>query len=342
MHWDDARTIKQQLARWAEELADEEGVAARPSRLGREGVTAEDVVNAPTLALGLAPQAEDDYGIAVRYRLDVPRAREIAERVAAEAGPAADVRRIGRIESLTASWTGAALPVEAAQGQTGRVRPLRPGVSIAHADVSAGTLGGFVTRGAGGEVYALSNWHVLAGSPSAQPGDVVLQPGPADGGTAPADRVGTLADLVPLRPSQPAVVDAAIAMLDDAGVDLGYPVGPVSETVEARGGEAVGKVGRTTGVTAGRVSAIELDGLVVGYGELGAISFDNQVEVESTGAGAFSRGGDSGSLVYRPDGVALGLLFAGSETGGPGGTGLTYVNPIGAVLESLGITLVTG
>ncbi len=46
--------------------------------------------------------------------------------------------------------------------------------------------------------------------------------------------------------------------------------------------------------------------------------------------------GDSGSLVYREDGVALGLLFAGSETGGANGTGLTYCNPIGTVLERLG------
>lgn len=339
MHWDDARTIKQQLARWARELADEEGVAARPSGLGQDGVTADDVVNAPTLAIGLAPRAEDDYGIAVRYRMDDPRAREVAERVAAEAGPVADVRRTGRIESLSPSWTGAALPAEPAQGETGRVRPLRPGISIAHVDVSAGTLGGFAVRGAGGEMFILSNWHVLAGSPSARIGDAVLQPGPADGGTAPADRVGTLADLVPLTPTHTATVDAAIALLDDPAVDGAYPVGPVSETVEARGGEAVGKIGRTTGVTAGRVSAIELDGLVVGYGDLGTISFDNQIEIESTSAGPFSQGGDSGSLVYREDGLALGLLFAGSQIGGPGGTGLTYVNPITAVLESLGITL---
>ena len=61
--------------------------------------------------------------------------------------------------------------------------------------------------------------------------------------------------------------------------------------------------------------------------------------MESTGTGPFSRGGDSGSLVYRADGVALGLLFAGSETGGDNGTGLTYINPINTVLRELGATL---
>ena len=68
-------------------------------------------------------------------------------------------------------------------------------------------------------------------------------------------------------------------------------------------------------------------------------AFANQIEIESTGTGPFSRGGDSGSLVYRVDGVALGLLFAGSESGGDNGTGLTYVNPIEAVLSAFGATL---
>ena len=128
---------------------------------------------------------------------------------------------------------------------------------------------------------------------------------------------------------------------DDPEVDLRFPVGPVSTTAVALGGEEVEKIGRTTGITQGRVSAIELDDVVVGYGPgLGDISLDSQIEVEGTGAGPFSRGGDSGSLVYRrADGVALGLLFAGSETGGENGTGLTYLNPIDAVLEALGAEL---
>jgi len=172
-------------------------------------------------------------------------------------------------------------------------------------------------------------------------GDVIVQPGPADGGRAPKDRVGTLAARVELEPGGDATVDCAIALLDDQEVDPEYPVGRVTTTAVALGGEKVSKIGRTTSVTHGQVTAIELDNVVVGYGEeLGELSFDNQIEVESTGRGPFSRGGDSGSLVYREDGVALGLLFAGSESGGENGTGLTYINPIDAVLDALGVTLV--
>lgn len=342
MDLDQARETKRELAGYARDLAERYGAVVRPSRVG--GATeAAAAVRAPTLALGLAPVGDGSYTIAVRYRLGVPAARSIARRIAAEAGPEPDVRRTGRIRTLqelpaTGDSVRPRPPVASAyaEGETGRVRPLRPGVSIGHVEVTAGTLGAFAL-GPGGERYALSNFHVLAGSPSATPGDVVLQPGPADGGEGPEDRVGTLARVAPLEEGVPAHVDAAIALLDDrVEIDATYPVGAITQMVAATGGEAVAKVGRTTSHTHGRVSAIELDGVLVGYGdELGVMSFDDQIEIEGVGEGPFSRGGDSGSLVYREDGMALGLLFAGSETGGANGTGLTYANPIELVMQTL-------
>ncbi|GAA1719944.1 hypothetical protein GCM10009809_14630 [Isoptericola hypogeus] len=337
-----ARETKKQLADFARDLAERHGVPVSPYAEGAH-VSPADVVRAPTLSLGLAPRADGGYGIAVRYRLGVPTARAFARRVSAELGSDVDVRRTGRIRTLEGRVRPRPPVATAlAAGETDRVRPLRPGVSIAHVDVTAGTLGAFAVRAAEPDArYVLSNFHVLAGSPSAQVGDVVVQPGPADGGRAPEDRVGTLAQVAPLAPGEPATVDAALALLDEGvGIDPTYPVGAVTTTAEAAGGESVAKIGRTTALTAGTVTAIELDDVVVGYGEeLGVLSFDGQIEVESSGDGPFSRGGDSGSLVYREDGVALGLLFAGSETGGANGTGLTYCNPIGSVLDTLGVTL---
>ncbi|WP_425955782.1 hypothetical protein [Xylanimonas sp. McL0601] len=339
----EARRVKDQLHGFARELAERYG-AVTASAVGtgaEEGATPSDAVRAPTLSLGLAPAEGGGYVVAVRYRLGVPAARAVVRKVTAEAGEAADVRRTGRIRTLSDARPRPPVVSARALGETGRSRPLRPGVSVANVAVTAGTLGAFVTDDAG--PYVLSNWHVLAGSRDAAAGDVVVQPGPADGGTAPGDRIGTLARWAPLAAGEHHRVDAALALLDDGvgvGVDATYPVGRVTTTAEAQGGEAVAKVGRTTSLTRGRVSAIELDDVVVGYGdELGVLSFDGQIEVEATGPGPFSRGGDSGALVYREDGVALGLLFAGSETGGPDGSGLTYVNPIDAVLEALGVTL---
>lgn len=137
------------------------------------------------------------------------------------------------------------------------------------------------------------------------------------------------------------LVDAAVARLDDdVKVDPAHPAGMLTGVVEADDGLLVEKVGRTTGLTRGRISAIELDGLRVEY-PVGTVSFDDQVEVTGDGPGRFSAGGDSGSLVYARDVLrAAGLLFAGSERGGPGGQGLTYCNPIGAVLDRLDVRLV--
>jgi hypothetical protein len=307
---------------------------------------AADVVRAPTLALGLVPQAEGGFGIAVRYRLGIPRARSIVRKVSAEVGPDVDVRRTGRIRPVSELGPRPPAPTSQADGDTDRRRPLRPGISIGHVGVTAGTLGAFVTRANGGggragdsQLYALSNYPVLAGSPEARPGDIVLQPGPADGGLAPGDRIGELTQVVDLDTFEPAFTDAAIARLDRVPVDFEYPVGRVVKTARALGGETVGKVGRTTSVTRGRVTAIELDDVIVGYEDLGALSFDDQIEIESLDDEPFSRGGDSGALVYREDGVALGLLFAGSESGGHSGKGLTYANPIDHVLEILGVEL---
>lgn len=347
MDRDEARKMKEQLAAFARELAERHGVVATPRSLGGHSTDervseAADVVRAPTLALGLVPQGEGGFGIAVRYRLGVPRARSIVRKVTAEVGPDVDVRRTGRIRPVSELGPRPPAPTSLADGDTDRRRPLRPGVSIGHVAVTAGTLGAFVTRaspGDDGELYALSNYHVLAGSPEARPGDVVLQPGPADGGLPPGDRIGELTQVVNLDPLEPAYTDAAIARLDRVPVDFEYPVGRVVKTARALGGEIVGKVGRTTSITRGRVTAIELDDVIVGYEDLGALSFDDQIEIESLDDGPFSRGGDSGALVYREDGVALGLLFAGSESGGRSGKGLTYANPIDQVLEILGIEL---
>jgi hypothetical protein len=352
MDRDQARKMKEQLAAFARELAEKHGVVATPRSLGTQTESeAADVVRAPTIALGLVPQAEGGFGIAVRYRLGVPRARSIVRKVSAEIGPDVDVRRTGRIRPVSDLGPRPPAPTSQADGDTDRRRPLRPGISIGHVGVTAGTLGAFVTRsitGGGhragndagdGQLYALSNYHVLAGSPEARPGDIVLQPGPADGGLAPGDRIGELAQVVDLDALEPAYTDAAIARLDRVPVDFDYPVGRVIKTARALGGEIVGKVGRTTSVTRGRVTAIELDDVIVGYEDLGALSFDDQIEIESLDDDPFSRGGDSGALVYREDGVALGLLFAGSESGGHSGKGLTYANPIDQVLEILGVEL---
>ena len=51
----------------------------------------------------------------------------------------------------------------------------------------------------GSKTFALSNNHVFANRNDANKGDDILQPGRVDGGTDPANSIGTLHDYEPLR-----------------------------------------------------------------------------------------------------------------------------------------------
>ena len=281
----------------------------------------------PTVAVGLAPASGGRVRVAVR--LQDPADRALLPELGAAAGREIDVQVIGPVRALSSPGPGSLQR---------RVRPLRPGLSVAHPSVTAGTLGGFVRTSAG--IAVLSNNHVLAASDAATIGDPVLQPGPADGGT-PDDRIGTLSAFVRLRADVPNAVDAALAVLDPGiGVAPGnLPGGPLTGSVpddlDIDLDEAVEKVGRTTGHTTGRISAVEVDGVAVQF-DRGVHRFDDQVEIEGD-VGAFSAGGDSGSVIWRSrDRAPLALLFAGSTEGGRTGAGVTFANPLSTVLRALG------
>ena len=293
--------------------------------------------------VGIVPSDRPDgYRLAVRLTGDGPEEpTDLIEAARAAAGEDADVRYVGRVRALSTDPEEPPgddeepTPTELQQ----RIRPLVRGSSVAHANVTAGTIGAFVRLADADGVHVLSNNHVLAASDRGEAGDAVLQPGPADGGSD-DDRIGTLAFAVPLDASRPNLVDAAVAKVDDdIEVDPAAHDGAVTEVIapEAVRGR-VRKIGRTTGVTRGQISAFEVDGLQVGY-DTGVFAFDNQIEVEGV-LGLFSAGGDSGSLITTEnDRLGVGLLFAGSTTGGPGGTGVTYANPLGEVLAALDATL---
>jgi hypothetical protein len=284
----------------------------------------------PWVAVGLSPTG-DGARVAVRLQRDADRT--LLPDLGRAASAEVDVRVIGPVRPLCC-------PADLQQ----RVRPLRPGLSVAHPSVTAGTLGGFVRTRTG--LAILSNNHVLAASNGATVGDAVLQPGPADGGGA-DDRVATLAAFERLVAGTANLVDAAVATLDD-GVDAepgDLPAGPLLGSVPASldidPDEAVEKLGRTTGHTLGRITAVEVDAVAVGYDQA-VYRFDDQIEIEGRN-GAFSAGGDSGSVIWRSrDRAPIALLFAGSETGGPAGTGVTFANPLATVLAALEVDWVAG
>lgn len=264
-------------------------------------------------------------------RHSLERSETLLDTIRKRARDEVDIRFVGRIAKHTGPW------------YRSRLRPLRPGGSIGHFRITAGTIGAFAQERKSGKVVILSNNHVLANENNAEVGDAILQPGNYDNGKRPKDAIATLTKWVDLKPNGKNQVDAAIAVLkkgvdcdlrnyDALGTLAGVRTDPIFEPI------AVSKVGRTTGLTRGRITATELDDVVVSY-DVGSVSFDDQIEIESSESGPFSSGGDSGSLILDENMNACGLLFAGSETGGSNKRGLTYANPIAPVLSRLAIVL---
>jgi hypothetical protein len=227
-----------------------------------------------------------------------------------------------------------------------RHRPAPGGVSVGHVNITAGTLGSRaigLTAPWNNRHLILSNNHVLANSNAGRVGDSIVQPGPADGGRHPGDQIAVLARWVPINFGGAAnFVDAAIGWAWherirggqyylSGGAPAFYSTG--TAPLPASLGLIVGKSGRTTGLTQGRVTQIGVS-VNVNYGGGRVALFRNQIAIQSVNANPFSAGGDSGSLIWHwAAGVRpVGLLFAG-------GGGTTFANPIGAVLAALNIRL---
>jgi len=300
-----------------------------------------------SLALGVAPHGRE-YRLAIRLQRAALRESPIVDHLRKEARGEVDVRMVGRIDKRARSQRAttrrppAAPTRHQAPWYQRNTRPLLIGASVGHVEVTAGTLGAFVERG--GAICLLSNNHVLANEDLAAPRDWILQRATLDGGKGPHERIARLSRWVRLKRRGPNLVDAAMAVLEkDEAYDprrLRHLVGGADRQLQGLGaefldeGEVVYKVGRTTGPTKGRVTAFDLDNVVVSY-DLGNLRFDGQIEIEGAGTGPFSDGGDSGSLIVDSGMRAVALLFAGSDTGGRNGAGLTFANPIHRVLLDL-------
>lgn len=229
------------------------------------------------------------------------------------------------------------------------------------ADCCSGTLGALIQDNAGRQ-FILSNNHVLARSDHAQVGDSIVQPGLIDNNCTPnGDGPGTvpvaaLSGWLPLK-SADTNTDAAIAQVgshtvDDAGaiLELGArkadgTLAAAAPGISSSGGKGesprlsmqVAKSGRTTGLTCGRVSAIDLDVSVEYFRDCAETrpyltkTFTRQMAISGT---HFSDAGDSGALVVdAANAEPLGLFFAGGTDAS--GTVHAVATPAPEVLKEL-------
>jgi hypothetical protein len=228
-------------------------------------------------------------------------------------------------------------------------------------DCCSGTLGSLV-QDENGKQYLLSNNHVLARSDHASLGDSIVQPGLIDNNCTPngegagVQPVAALTGWLPLN-AKTTNADVAIAEVGSHTVD---PLGSIQElgarqadgtlaaaplgisSTDGKGETAtlalrVAKSGRTTGLTCGDVSAIDVDVLVDYYKDCAETqpyltkTFTNQVGVSGN---RLSDAGDSGAVLVDADSAEpVGLYFAGGTDAS--GVGQGMANPVTDVLSEL-------
>jgi hypothetical protein len=230
-------------------------------------------------------------------------------------------------------------PWAAVLGNRTRRRPVRGGDSLSSYRSLIGTAAITVvdtTRGGGCAIVSCN--HVLAELNRGRVGDRIVQPALDDGGSL-FDACAYLDRWVPLRfgdCSTANLVDAAIAQVDPRCASswvewIGPPAG-VRPGGSLSPGETVVKVGRTTGLTAGNVIAVNVSAWIPyppAFGQVAPAFYRDQIV-----ATAMAGFGDSGSLLLDANDNAVGLLFAGSPTH-------TFFNDITHVCEALSIRILT-
>jgi len=235
--------------------------------------------------------------------------------------------------------------------EQGRQRPLCAGLQLQNydCDVRLGRIGdGRVEVGTLGMIVAgrdqpllLSNNHVLAGQNRGQLGDRIVQAG---GAALDEDEVvARLERFVPLETSPAGAhprlgnvnwnrVDAAVARLSPQqawhdGYLAHHQLPSIGRRATPSLGEAVFKVGRTTGLRRGRIMSIGDRVGPVPYA-IGECWFRGCFSIECDDGRPFSEPGDSGAVVVRASGEVVGLVYAGNGV-------QTFACPIAEVMDAL-------
>jgi hypothetical protein len=182
---------------------------------------------------------------------------------------------------------------------------------------------------------------VLARANAAALGERVVQPSPPDEipacGPSPArDVVATLSAYEPLKfDGSDNVMDAAIAELNTKDFVCATPAGYYGaldpQPADAALGLAIQKLGRTTGLTAGTVTAINAKVKLTYPG--GSAQFVGLIKTSKS----FGDFGDSGALVVTQEDSprAVGLVIGGTSQG------VAFLGPIAPVLARFGVTICT-
>lgn len=214
--------------------------------------------------------------------------------------------------------------------------PLKFGYSIGPNGVNFVGTAGCLVIDKDGDYHILSNNHVLSNTDKLPIGTPILHPAVKDGGKYPDDLIATLSKKVALKEFfgqedlDANLVDCAIAKIDNTCLvtkKIAF-IGKITGVCDAKLNMKVKKVGRTTELTTGIITAVDASFLIQNNNNRTQF-FKNQIITT-----AMDADGDSGSLLLDECNNAIGLLFGGSDSE-------TLFNPIKEVLKALNVRIVT-
>jgi hypothetical protein len=186
---------------------------------------------------------------------------------------------------------------------------LSPGTKVGHTNLavraSYGSLGGFIVpRTNTGNLFAVSNNHVLADTNNGSIGDNIYHLG---NNNLPV-KIGRLKNYVPIKASEPNKLDLAVAELENYAFNSPPNF---AKYRKAQLGERVYKQGASTDWTAGIIRSLNYT-TKVNYGGFNAV-FVDQIQIAALNH-PFSLPGDSGSIIKASnDNAHVGLLFSGND-----------------------------
>jgi hypothetical protein len=206
------------------------------------------------------------------------------------------------------------IPQTHALSFTAPARPVPAGVSADHFKLGAATICLPVFRQ--DMTYLLGCTHSFAYYNAGQIGDFILQPGPTDGGFVPDFVVALLSEFIPiLTPPAENIAEGAIAEIQPEDVSF-FIQGWGSynrEIGDCELGKRVVKIGRSTGITYGRIASCSTIETIY-FPSIGDCIFKDILRISNDGCPRLSLPGDSGSPVLRVDqNKPIGMVFAGNE-----------------------------
>lgn len=294
---------------------------------------ADDARPEPYLSVGYSAVGKKDYRAEVRIQDPDVRTVLLAQEIVHRANGQA---RVGRYRDLEA---------HAGKPAAGTAFPI--GSSVGHRKCQPGTLGLYLRSDEG--IGVVSNSHVMAWCGRAKLNDPIMAPHPDD--STQAREIGRLRRFSSLIHDDVIDLDLAFAVLDD-GVPHGNNVVPpglpdAGKSIKVGAPlpvEAIGlgvtKIGRSTRSTSGTLAAFNV-GAKLSYKGLGEVKLTGMLEIQwPSSKKAFSAGGDSGSVVYRPDTMeAIGLVVGGGVREVDGKPeGVTIVCPLTAAMQAWGLS----